>query len=210
MATSVRVRKRTKAELASPEFHARARRRIEVLTLSFEQCEKLSKSSRQYILDVADDQWTRRFPNWDDNKAYQREERKWTKLRREFVASVEKPREIHCFTCNYNAIRGMQPLIQLINNDHCDAGTALRLYWANDPYHYRHYKTVAECESPEEQEAFRLIRAIERKFKRGGFPARNIPFDPAPWFAPGDANAASLALPDSMTTAIVARQQNRK
>jgi hypothetical protein len=197
-----RARKRTKAELASPEFQASRKRRTEVLILSFEQCNKLSKARLQFVLDVADDQWTYRFPNMEDEKAVQKEERNWAKLRQEFVATAMNPLEIHCFTCNYNALRGMKPLVQLINNDHCDAGTALRLYWANDPYSYREYRTVADCDYPEQKDAFRLLRAIERKFKHGGFASRQIPFDPEPWFAPGDSNAASLSLPDSMTTAI--------
>lgn len=205
-----RARKRTKAELASPEFQASRQRRAEVLIASFELCSKLSKPRLQYVLDVADDQWTYRFPKMDDEKAVQREEKKWEKLRQGFVASVADALEIHCFTCNYNALRGMKPLIQLLDNDNCDAGTALRLYWANDPYSYRDYRTVADCDYPEQKDPFRLIRAIERKFKRGGFATRQIPFDPEPWFAPGDSNAASLSLPDSMTTAIVSSKRKRR
>jgi hypothetical protein len=40
-----------------------------------------------------------------------------------------------------NASRGMQPLVQLVKHPACDAGTAFRLYWINDPVYYSQYAT---------------------------------------------------------------------
>lgn len=103
-----RVRKKTKAELADPTFRRRASSQSEVLMRACAECDKLSKSRRQYIPDVADDAWMSRFENKDDNAAFEKECRRWAKLRREFAGSVSKPLEIHCFTCSYNACRGMR------------------------------------------------------------------------------------------------------
>src|SRR5690349_15834179 len=96
-----RVRKKTKMELASPAFNNQAAAQANVLTLCYAQCEKLGKSRRQFILDIAGDEWRYRFPRRDDAKAVARESRRWAKLRNEFVETADKPLEIHCFTCNY-------------------------------------------------------------------------------------------------------------
>ena len=93
-----KVRKKTKAELADPAFRKRASTQSEVLTQSHAASERLSKARHQYLLDVADDVWISRFEHKDDDSAFKKECRKWEKLRREFVKSVDKPLEIHCFT----------------------------------------------------------------------------------------------------------------
>ena len=197
-----KVRKKTKAELADPAFRKRASTQSEVLTQSHAASERLSKSRHQYLLDVADDVWISRFEHKDDDSAFEKECRKWEKLRREFVKSVDKPLEIHCFTCNYNASRGMKPLIQLVKHPKCDAGTALRLFWINDPVYYSQYATISECPYDEERDAMKLLKAIERRFKNGDFKSRKIFFDPQPWVDADDVDLESLALPDAMLAPI--------
>ncbi len=203
----IRVRKKTKAELASPAFKKQSAAKAEVLTLSYAQCEKLSKSRRQYVLDVADDQWWDRLPDTDDDRAVARERRRWSKLRRQFVETADKPLEIHCFTCNYNAERGMAPLIKLMKNPSCDAGTALRLYWINDPYYCSAYKTISECPYSEVQDSMRLLRTIKHRFENEGFTSRKIPFDPAPWLTDGERSADMLGLPEVMLSAVAPRSR---
>jgi len=193
-----KVRKKTKAELAEPAFRKRVSNQSDVLRRSHEECEKLSKTRRQFILDVADDAWVSRFENADDDSAFKKESRKWAKLRREFLQSVEKPLEIHCFTCYYNASRGMKPLIQLVKNPSCDAGTALRLFWINDPVYFSQYRTISECPYADEKETMRLLRAIERRFKQNDFRSRRFNFDPEPWLQADDVDLETLNLPDSM------------
>lgn len=193
-----KVRKKTKAELADPAFRKRASNQSDVLKRSFVECEKLPKTRRQFILDVADDAWISRFENADDDSAFKKESRKWAKLRREFLQSVDKPLEIHCFTCYYNASRGIKPLIQLVKNPSCDAGTALRLFWINDPVYFSQYRTISECPYAFEQETMRLLRAIARRFKQDDFRSRRIYFDPEPWVQADDVDLETLKLPDSM------------
>jgi hypothetical protein len=196
------VRKKTKAELADSAFRQRAASQSEVLLRADAECDKLSKTRRQYIADVAEDAWVHRFENGDDAAAFERECQKWAKLRREFVKTVSKPLEIHCFTCRYNASRGMQPLVQLVKHPACDAGTALRLFWINDPVYYSQYATIADCPYEEEQAALKLLQAIRRRFKKGDFQTRKIYFDPKPWIEAGDVDLELLKIPESMLAGV--------
>jgi hypothetical protein len=197
-----RVRKKTKAELAAPAFRNRALSQSEVLTQSYAECKRLSKARHQFVLDVANYEWMNRFPYRDDENALAKEDRNWERLLRDFVKTANKPLEIHCFTCNYDASRGMKPLLQLVKNAFCDAGTALRLFWVNDPVYYSQYTSITDCPYPEEQDSMRLLRAIKRRFKRNDFSSRKVFFDPAPWIAADDVDLRVLDLPDSMHTAV--------
>lgn len=197
-----KVRRKTKSELADPAFRRRASTQAEVLIRAMNECEKLSKSRRQYILDVADDTWISRFEDKDDDSAFERESRRWAKLRREFVRSVDNPLEIHCFTCHYNASRGVKPLVNMVKHPSCDAGTALRLYWINDPVYFTQYTTISGCPYDDEQDTMRLLRTIVRRFKVNDFGTRKIYFDPQPWIAADDVDLESLRVPDSMLAAI--------
>ncbi|QDT97407.1 DUF4274 domain-containing protein [Gimesia aquarii] len=198
-----KVRKKTKAELADPAFRKRATTQSKVLTLSYSECDKLAKSRHQYILDVAASEWINRFESIDDDAAFEKECRKWDKLRREFVKSVSKPLDIHCFTCNYDASNGMKPLIQLGKHPSCDAGTALRLFWVYEPvFYYSQYATISECAYEEDQDAMRLLKAIERRFKKSNFKTHKIYFDPKPWLEACEVDLESLRLPDSMLVSV--------
>jgi len=197
-----KVRKKTKAELSDSAFRKRSETRSEVLLRSHAECEKLSRSRRQFVLDVAEHAWVGRFENREDPTAFKQESRRWVRLSREFLKTVDKPLEIHCFTCHYNASQGMKPLIQLVKHPLCDAGTALRLYWINDPVYYSQYDTISECPYPEEQDAMRLLRAIKQRFKRDDFQSRRIPFNPEPWINEDDVDLDALRLPQSMVQSI--------
>ncbi len=197
-----KVRKKTKAELADPAFRKRAVSQSDVLMRAFNECDKLSKTRRQYILDIADDAWISRFEDKDDETAFGKESRKWARLRRAFPSSAAKPLDIHCFTCSYNACRGMKPLIQLVKHSSCDAGTALRLFWVNDPVYYSQYATISECPYAEEQDAMRLLKAIQRRFKTSDFKTSRIYFDPQPWIDADDVDLEMLNLPALMLAAV--------
>ena len=134
----------------------------------------------------------------DDASAFARESRKWSKLRREFLRSVTKPLEIHCFACNYNADRGLRPLVKLVKLPSCDAGTASRLFWINDPVYYSQYETISDCPYHEEKEAMRLLRAVKQRFKKNDFKSSKIYFDPTPILQADDIDLEALRLPESM------------
>jgi hypothetical protein len=176
-----RARKKTESELADSAFRERGASQSRVLKLAVAECEKLSKSRFQFILDVADYHWINRFQDLEDESAFEKESSRWDKLRRDFLRTVEKPLEIHCFTCNSNPSRGIKPLLGLIKHPSCNAGTALRLFWINDPAYYSRYRTRAECPYDEEREVMRLLWAIKRRFDKDDYRSRKICFDPAPW-----------------------------
>ena len=176
-----KIRKKTKSELTSAKFRNRSKHQAAVLTLSHSFGEKLSKKRDQFIRDIASNDWEFRFKDLDDHAAYNRESRKWKKERASFLQEASKPLELHWFTCNWNAGRGLKPLSKIVKNPHCDAGTALRLYWINDPYYYQEYAAISDCPYEDEREMLRILRSIERRFKRCDFATSNISFDPTPW-----------------------------
>ena len=193
-----KVRKKTKSELASTKIRDRSKHQAAVLTQSYRAAEKLSKKRNQFILDIAAEAWAHRFEEVDDYAAYQREARKWKKERTAFLIEASKPLELHWFTCNWNAGGGLKPLSKIVKNEYCDAGTALRLYWINDPYYYQEYATISECPYEEEQDMLRILRAIERRFKRADFRTARIPFDPTPWIEDKYLASAIHQMPDVM------------
>lgn len=205
-----RVRKKTKAELASREFRDRSQHQSAVLMESYHVCDKLSKTRRQFVLDIADDHWMSRFGAADDEAALNRESRKWDKLRTAFLKEAMKPLELHWFSCNWNCDGGVSPLLKIIKNDHCDAGTALRLYWINDPYYYQEYRTIGDCPYDEERQMLRILRTIEGRFKRDDFATKRIPFDPTPWMNEEYSESAVHGTPPVMREPIVARNKKRK
>lgn len=204
------VRKKTKKELAEPAFRKRMSTQAEVLMRAYAECEKLSQKRLQFILDVAENAWFRCFEHKDDNAALEKESRRWAKLRREFIKSVEKPREIHCFTCHYNADRGLKPLIRLMKHPSCDAGTALRLFWINDPVYFSDYSTISECPYEEEQDAMRLLRTIKLRFKKNDFQSKKMYFDPEPWIQEDDVDLEVLQLPEAMLQAVPGTKRGRR
>lgn len=197
-----KVRKRTKKELAEPALRKRMSTQSEVLLRAYAECEKLSKSRLQFIEDLANDTWVDRFENLDDDAAFEKESRRWAKLRREFLNTVEKPREIHCFTCLYNADEGIKPLIRMMKHPSCDAGTALRLFWNYDPVFYSEYKTISDCPDEEGQDAMRLLRTIKQRFKQNNFKSCKIYFDPEPWIQDDNVDLEVLQLPEAMLKAV--------
>lgn len=205
-----RVRKRTKAEFASPRFRKRSGNKTSALTQSHHACDKLSNRRRQYILDIADYRWIHRFDGRDDDSAFRREPRKWDKLRTAFLKEATKPLELHWFSCNWNCDRGVSPLLKVVKNASCDAGTALRLYWLNDPYYYQEYRTIGECPYDEEREMLRILRTIECRFKSGDFSTKRIPFDPAPWISDDYSESAVHEIPAIMREPILPRSRRRR
>src|SRR5204863_2470836 len=100
--------------------------------------------------------------------------------RSRFLRVAKSPVELHYFSLHWNCDSGPGPIHKIVTNSRCDAGTALRLYWLNDPYFYQEYRLLRDC--PEsEQPWLRILRAIERRFLRNDFLTAKIPFDPQPW-----------------------------
>ena len=110
----------------------------------------------------------------------------------------------------YNADRGLKPLIRLMKHPSCDAGTALRLFWINDPVYFSDYSTISECPYEEEQDAMRLLRTIKLRFKKNDFQSKKMYFDPEPWIQEDDVDLEVLQLPAAMLQAVPGTKRGRR
>lgn len=104
--------------------------------------------------------------------------------RNAFLKSCTDPVELHLFYTLWNPDDESE-IQKIVKNSCCDAGTALRVYWEQDPYFYRKYTSIKDAD-PVHKESYRLIRSIETKFKKGEFASKKIPFDPTPWIRADD------------------------
>lgn len=86
--------------------------------------------------------------------------------------------QLHRFSLRYNVNDGLTPLHAVIAHPHCDAGTALYLYWQ-----FHELLADAQARADTAQEAQRwnadaLLTAIEQRYPHG-FGAHAIAYDPA-------------------------------
>ncbi len=207
-----KARKKTKAELASCEFLKREKQQYAVERISYNLCDKLPRKRRQFFADIGRDTWVDRFDNSDDEDEteFERESRRWDKLRDKFLKEATDPLELHCFTCDWNWDGGLSALLKVVMHVHCDAGTALHLYWLGDPYSYQEYRTLSECAYIDQRETLQMLRAIERRFKRDDFATKRFPFDPTPYIKDDLAESAVHKMPAIMREPIVGRSRKRR
>lgn len=202
------VRKKRPAELKSVEFRNRSRQQMQVLKTSLKTCSRISKKRCDFILDIADNKWITRFDMSQSQQRFNKEMRYWNSQRKQFLQEVSNPYELHFFSCNWNCDRGAMPIRLVIANPACDAGTALRLYWLNDPEYYQDYKSLAECPAYE-REWLKILRAIERRFLKNQFATSLIPFDPLPWITERICHGRHT-IPEVMLASIGWKQKKRK
>ena len=191
-----KVRLKTRAELAAPEFRSRTAQKSKILGQCHAVCEKLSKSRQQFLLNIACNAWN--DDPYLDGDEFARTVRHWLSKRKDFFNSDPKTLEVHFFTCNYDAHRGFDPLVKMVKSANCDAGTAMRLFWINDPVFYSQYPTISSCPNAEERDAMRLLRAIKTRFRKEDFKTAKIPFDPTPWVADDDVALKTLRVPKAL------------
>jgi len=101
-----------------------------------------------------------------------------------FLKECTDPIELHLFYTLWNP-DDVSDIQKVVKNSNCDAGTALRVYWEQEPYFYRRYGAIKDAD-PIHRENYRLIRSIETKFKKDEFASKKIPFDPTPWIRADD------------------------
>ncbi len=206
------VRKKTKAELESPEFLDRSERQQTVARMSYNLCDRLSQKRRQFITDVGNDTWVDRWDGSDDEGEvkFERESRRWDKLRDKFLKETTDPLELHCFACYWNWDGGSSQMLRVAKHVYCDAGTALRLYWLSNPYWYQEYRTLGDCSYDNEREVLQILWTIERRFKRDDFATKRFPFDPTPWIRDDLAESAVHKMPAIMREPIVAGRTSKR
>ena len=211
MTTKRRIRKKTPAELADAELRLRSQRQHEIRAAAHSVCDRLSHKRRSFILDIADNRWIERVDFEWDSPAFQKERRHWEKLRKQFLREATNPIELHMFASNWNCDRGSRPIDQIVRNPKCDAGTALWLYWENDPYFYQAYQGIHDADDEETAAWLRISRAIERRFLRNDFATSKIPFDPEPWITDEYAESEWVVhqIPEVMQQPVVPRGRKR-
>lgn len=125
------------------------------------------------------------------------------------LVKCNDPLELHAFVSNWNCDRGVEPLLEVLKNRACDAGTALWLYWGNDPYFYTRYATIDDASDDEERVMFDFFRIIEHRMACNDFATSRVPFDPQPWIETKYHNAtwAIRKIPAYMFITIVPTKQ---
>ena len=205
-----RIRKKTKKELADPELASRSQRQHKIRTAAHATTNKLSSKRRKFILNMTGE-WTFHLSDDADDSEFERESRKWERARREFLKTATNPLELHLFASNWNSDAGEEPVYRIVKHQHCDAGTALWLYWENDPYYYQVFEYVKDADSWEYQ-WLRISRLIERRFRRGDFATAKIPFDPEPWITDRYADAEWVVheIPEIMHRPVKPRKRRKR
>ncbi|MBW2526866.1 MAG: DUF4274 domain-containing protein [Deltaproteobacteria bacterium] len=163
------------------------------------------RSARQrYIEQLASDTWKDDTELGADSPELAELARKWDGLMWAFLRSERTTaRELHHFASKYDWDKGVPAMQQLVRHPHCDAGTALMVYWRARPEYYRAYAAVDDVpEREREQDA--LIRDIEARFAAGSFETREMPYDPRAAGQLGlyDERPVKRKLPDVMYRAI--------
>ena len=211
MAKKLRVRMKTPQELADAEFQRRTQRQIKIRKQANAATDRLSKKRREFVLNIAAYHWVSSLPPDADEATHKKEERRWAKLRNEFLREADNPLELHLFAFNWNCDEGPRPIQHIVRSPHCDAGTALWLYWENDPYFYQSFQKIQDADGWD-QEWLRIMRSIERRFIRGDFTTAKIPFDPEPWVTDkyADAEWAVREIPQVMYNPVTTRRRRKR
>lgn len=84
--------------------------------------------------------------------------------------------ELHDYAQNLNWDFGIGRVFAILNNPEVDRGTALTLYWRNQPYHYAEYKSKKEVPSVNLR-GYELHLKAERILLQQDFKTYNYPYN---------------------------------
>lgn len=84
--------------------------------------------------------------------------------------------ELHDYAENLNWDYGIGRVFAILNNPEVDRGTALMLYWRNQPYHHAKYKTKKEA-SKVNLKGYELHLEAERILLNRNFKTYDYPFN---------------------------------
>lgn len=173
------LRMKTPEEIA--ELRLRSLAKQNAIRATHSVCEKLSAERFQFIRSCAAEGNTATLQTCSD------------------------PLELHAFASNWNCDRGVEPILEIVRHRACDAGTALWLYWGNDPYYYTRYAAIGDVSDEDERVILDLLRTIEHRIAAQDFATSSVPFDPQAWIEAKYHNAtwAVRKIPETMFSAIV-------
>lgn len=118
------------------------------------------------------------------------------------IKKLKRPEEIHFFVKYFNKDGQANILGQIVNNPICDAGTALYIYYSLDPaYFYEKFANEKDIKREYEQEIYRILKNIEKKFVGGFYKNCSISYDPSYHFNDIDINKLKQSIPVEMVKA---------
>jgi Domain of unknown function (DUF4274) len=140
---------------------------------------KISKERKQFLCDIANDEWVDRIDEASkrDPAKFEAMSEKMRLARDTFLATTTNAFELHCFAEHWNWGGGNEAMRTVAEHPHCDAATALLIFWRSDPQYYLQYPSRDNV--PDYlQDGFDLAWLIEERYLRGDYAIGNLSFDP--------------------------------
>ncbi len=141
------------------------------------QPKTLSAERRQFIADLANDEWVDRWPAGGEDAAFDQESVRWDEERAGFLNRVDDPEEIHLFAELWNWDAGTEPLEKLAARPACEVATAKLLFWRSQPQEHVGTDPTSKMQ-PYERGLFEFARSLQRRVLGGEFKAGTIEYDP--------------------------------
>jgi hypothetical protein len=181
---------------------------VKLKPMSQAYLEKISAERKQFIFDMANDEWVDRL-----DEATKENDAKFTALSEQmyqqrvtFLATpTTSALELHCFADHWNWGSGVEAMRQVAVHPNCDAATALLLFWRSDPEYYLQFQTRDEV--PEyNRDAFDLTQLIEERVVRDGYASSGeIGFNPRGDVRIGEPVSGRRVIPTQMMQAVLAK-----
>ena len=96
----------------------------------------------------------------------------------EELQQLESSVELHEFMLHYNWDDGIEKPHAVVNNENCDRGTALMIYWLLGPRYLYHYENRKKINAHYEIEHLNLLEEVERKYLSEFYRNKTILFNP--------------------------------
>ncbi len=138
----------------------------------------ITAERRQFIADIANDEWIGRIDRSMPDSEFDVLSDEWQRRTDEFLRDTTDSAELHLFVKLWNWDGGIEEIRKVINHPHCEAATALMVYWRMQPEFYSRLKASHKM-TESEQENFELLKQVELRFVSGDFPVGDCHYDPA-------------------------------
>lgn len=139
----------------------------------------ISPERRQYLADLANDEWVDRFdhdgPNGDAR--YEAMSQAMGRECARFAREATNSEELHVFADLWNWDGGNETMLAVTRNPACDAGTALLIYWRNSPEYYAEFGAAEEVQEYN-REGYALFAEVGARLLAGEFGPPRIRYDP--------------------------------
>ena len=127
----------------------------------------------------------------------------------EAIKEIDSSEELHYLAqiLNWDDYRTPKAIEQVLDHPKCDAGTALQIYWMNEPEGLKDMELKNGVVAAWREDGYQLHRKIEQLYLAGKYSARRIAFDPRKERylpdSPERESAAEKAIPVELKTAVV-------